>query len=81
MVLSWATANSDVVSSLLSGRCDDSGNPCVQLCFNIRDDMYECACRQGHNLMSDGYNCLKGNQIRIENTITFDVEPREARTY
>ena len=30
--------------------------------------------------MSDGYNCLKGNQIRIEHTITFDEEAHVQRS-
>ncbi len=40
----------------VSGRCVD-GNPCVQLCFDIHNMMYECDCLDGYVLQPNGYSC------------------------
>lgn len=39
------------------GECRKS-NPCQQLCFDLHDGTYECACHEGHQLDVNGYSCL-----------------------
>ena len=56
----WAnnvsTSNDSI--SIFSGKCPPDGNPCTQICFNIHNNMYECGCKNGFVLSSDGYNCI-----------------------
>lgn len=42
------------------GECRKS-NPCQQLCFDLHDGTYECACHERHQLDVNGYSCLKSN--------------------
>lgn len=42
------------------GRCNH-GSPCMQLCYDLHDGMYECDCRPGYTLHADGYSCYEVN--------------------
>lgn len=41
---------------VVAGRCDH-GSACDQLCYELHDGMYECACTYGYQLNSNGYSC------------------------
>lgn len=40
----------------ISGRCGH-GSPCMQLCYELHDGMYECDCTEGYELDRNGYSC------------------------
>ena len=42
--------NSDVIE------CDEDNGSCSQICINT-EGSYECSCRNGYVLDSDGHNC------------------------
>ncbi|KAH7640417.1 pikachurin-like protein [Dermatophagoides farinae] len=39
------------------GECHIS-NPCQQLCFDLHDGTFECACQDGYHLHMNGYSCI-----------------------
>ncbi|CAG2113615.1 unnamed protein product [Medioppia subpectinata] len=39
------------------GECRTSG-PCHQLCFDLHDGTFECACNKGFTLDNNGYSCI-----------------------
>ncbi|XP_027198561.2 pikachurin-like [Dermatophagoides pteronyssinus] len=39
------------------GECHKS-NPCQQLCFDLNDGTFECACQDGYHLHLNGYSCI-----------------------
>lgn len=41
---------------IFTGRCGH-GSPCVQLCYELHDGMYECDCEEGYELDKNGYSC------------------------
>jgi len=46
------------LEAAFQGKCPPDGNPCTQICFNIHNNMYECGCKNGYILSTDGYNCI-----------------------
>lgn len=51
------------LEAAFQGRCED-GNPCLQNCYNIHNEMYECDCFDGFVLSDNGYSCLALNLTR-----------------
>ena len=50
--------------------CSQGTNHCHQKCVNINGS-YTCACREGHNLNSDGYSCT-GKELLCEIMTTWE---------
>ncbi|KAJ6636409.1 Pikachurin, partial [Pseudolycoriella hygida] len=49
-----------------NGRCGH-GSPCVQLCYELHDGMYECDCTEGYELDQNGYSCQEINSTLSPN--------------
>lgn len=45
--------------SYFQGECRKS-SPCHQMCFDLHDGTFECACHEGFHLQLDGYSCSLG---------------------
>ena len=46
----------DNFEAAFQGECHIS-NPCQQLCFDLHDGTFECACHDGFHLNLNGYSC------------------------
>lgn len=46
------------------GECRKS-SPCHQLCFDLHDGTFECACHESYQLDLNGYSCLKSNHSTV----------------
>ncbi|UXI17871.1 putative splicing factor [Sarcoptes scabiei] len=48
------------------GECRKT-SPCQQLCFDLHDGTFECACNQGYRLDLNGYSCIDEEIHQIDN--------------
>lgn len=48
--------NIDFILFFVAGQCG-RGSPCMQLCYELHDGMYECDCMEGYELDKNGYSC------------------------
>ncbi|XP_017773533.1 PREDICTED: pikachurin [Nicrophorus vespilloides] len=64
LVVSTSAQLEDIVQNqfeaAFQGRCNH-GSPCMQLCYDLHDGMYECGCKAGFLLHDDGYSCYEMN--------------------
>ncbi|KAG4076471.1 hypothetical protein HA402_005914 [Bradysia odoriphaga] len=57
----------------LFGRCGH-GSPCMQLCYELHDGMYECDCTEGYELNQNGYSCQEINSTFPQNELNDKTE-------
>ncbi|XP_065220791.1 pikachurin-like [Planococcus citri] len=51
------TVENTQFEAAFQGRCDHD-SPCEHLCYELHDGMFECDCRDGFVLHTNGYSCL-----------------------
>jgi hypothetical protein len=58
------SVSTTTVTTTTSGECV-SKNPCQQLCFDLHDGTFECACRDQFFLSENGYSCIRNGEEDI----------------